>query len=139
MALDHFAGEYLVGMAHEVLQQGKFFRVQFEMLIPAPDIMCCRVDRQVAKSERPTFFGGGAAHERTQAGQQLVQRKRLDHVIIGPAIKSLHPVFDSIARRQHQNRRVYFMQPQGAAYGYAIFSRQQDIQDDRIIGYRLSK
>jgi hypothetical protein len=92
-----------------------------------------RIDQQISQDEHPAFISCCTAHERAQASQQFVQRKRFDEVIICPTVKPLHPVFNSIPRRQHQNRRVNLPRAQGATDQNAIFVRQHNIQNDGII------
>ena len=54
---------------------------------------------------------GSAAHQRMQAGNQFVQFKRLQHIIIGTTLKSGHPFVDGIPGCQDQYRKVVPLLP----------------------------
>src|SRR5579862_6480451 len=47
-----------------------------------------------------------AAQDRAQPGDQLFFDKRFDEVIVGAAIETGNPIFDRIARGEHENRRL---------------------------------
>ena len=47
-----------------------------------------------------------AAQERVEPGDDLLERERLDDVVVGARLQSRHPVADLVARRQDAHREV---------------------------------
>jgi hypothetical protein len=47
-----------------------------------------------------------AAQHGSYPGLQLLQRKRLDEIVVGAQVQAVHPVFQRIARGEHQDRQI---------------------------------
>ena len=69
---------------------------------------------------------------RAEPRQQLLQRERLDHVVVGAGIEPRHAVAEAVAGGQHQDRHAVAVRAQAAAYGQPIEIRHGDIEDDRV-------
>ena len=78
---------------------------------------------------------GGAprrtAGERAHARLELLQRKGLHEVVVGPGIEPLHAVVDRVAGGQDQHRRRVAPATQLLQDREAIEARQAQVEDDR--------
>ena len=73
-----------------------------------------------------------APQERPDPRRELRHRERLHHVVVGAEVEAAHPVFDRVARRQHQDRNRLFRRPQAAQHLVAVHARQADVQDHQV-------
>src|SRR5262245_65344036 len=62
----------------------------------------------------------GPAQERAQPRLELLERERLDQVVVGARVKARHTVVDGVARGQHQYRRAIAGLPQPLAHLEAV-------------------
>jgi hypothetical protein len=74
-----------------------------------------------------------AAGERAQPCEQLVERERLDEVVVGAAVEPGDPVRDRVARGQHQHRRPDACGAQPPARLEAVDARQHHVEHDRAV------
>ena len=76
--------------------------------------------------------GPGPAQQRPHAREQLLQRERLHHVVVGARVESVHAVGDRVARRQHQHRGSVVALAQHPADLEAVELRHQHVEHDRV-------
>jgi len=74
-----------------------------------------------------------APDERSQAGKELAERERLDQVVIGAGVETSDPVFDSVTRREEEDRGPALARPQLATDREPIHAREHDVEDDRVV------
>ena len=90
---NHGLGHDAVGMAHEIFQQRKFARLQFNLLAAAPHFAREQIQRQVADGQARRLGGlRGPPDERLHARQQFGKGKRLGQIIIAAGLQALHAV-----------------------------------------------
>ncbi len=71
------------------------------MLAP-PNLNAGRVQNQVRKAEHTAAsFEFGATNKRANPGDQLIEGKGLDEIVVRTDIKSENAVLNSVARGQH--------------------------------------
>ena len=87
---DHGLGHDAVGVAHEVFQQRKFARLQFDGFAAAPHFAREQIEREVAGRQACRLGGlGRPPDQRLNARQQFGEGKRLGQVIIAAGLQSL--------------------------------------------------
>ena len=101
------AREHLAGVADEDLEQVELAAGEAELAAAARGDVAARVDDEVAApraGRRPS-----APRRRSSASQprgQLVDRERLDQVVVGAGLQAGDAVVDLVARGQHADGRV---------------------------------
>ena len=84
----------------------------------------------------------GAAQQRAQPRAELLERERLDEVVVGAGVEPLHAVRDRVARGEHQHRRAVAGGAQPAADLEPVGLGHQDVEDDRVrrlVGERVER
>ena len=66
-----------------------------DLVRAAPDAPRGRIEAEVADAEDGGPLAGAAAHERTQASEQLVERERLRQVVVGACVEAADAVVDT--------------------------------------------
>ena len=77
-------------------------------------------------------LGGTSAQQRADPGEQLLERERLDEVVVGTGVEAVHPVAHAGARGQHQHRHAVALGPQAPAGREAVDLGHQHVQDDHV-------
>ncbi len=101
------------GIAHQHFKHRQFLGRQFKRRAVQPDLASGRIELHRPDLEDGYALSAGATDQRPQPGAEFVQIDRLDQVVVGTAIQSLHLVQRTVTRGQHQHRRVI---PQGAQF-----------------------
>ena len=78
---------------------------------------------------------GTAPQERTYAGFQFRQVKRLDQVIIGPGIQAGNAVFGGIPRGKDQHRQIGATVTQTPQYFETVHAWQAKVEHRQIKGF----
>jgi len=109
--------------------------------VPTPPFWGSRVVKGIKLADvstwldhRATFMGqwglrgtrGGETYE------QLVERERLDHVVVGPGVEPVHPVTDGVAGGQDEDRDVVAALAEHAGGLKAVHARHHHVHDDRV-------
>ena len=84
----------------------------------------------------------GAAQQRSQPRAELLQRERLDEVVVGAGVEAFDAVGDGVARGQHQHRRAVAGGAQAPADLEPVGLGHQDVEDDRVrrrVGERVER
>ena len=91
-------------MAHQHSQQRELFGRELDRLPPPLDFASRGVELEAADGQHHGPLAHPAAGERAQPCVQLGEGKRLDQVIVGPAVQTRYAVLHRISRSQHQHR-----------------------------------
>jgi hypothetical protein len=129
-------GEHLAGVAEEELQQVEFDPGQGEGARTPVRLPGGQVERELAEPQHAPLALETAAQEGPQPGQQLLQRERLDEVVVGAGIESLHPVIDAVTRRQHEDRGVVAGLPDAPADREPVDVGQLQVEHEGVGGVR---
>ena len=73
---------------------------------------------------------------------QLLERERLDEVVVGAGVQALDAVGDAVAGGQHQHRRAVARRAQPAAHLEPVRLGHQHVEDDRVrrlVGERVER
>ena len=85
MLRDHGTAENLLPAAEEELEQGVFFRRQFDPLVASRHLAGRRIEPQVGNAEHRRHSRGPAPQQGAHACQQFFERKRLGEIVIRPS------------------------------------------------------
>ena len=107
-------------MAHEGVEELELAPGQLE-LAPATARRAPRgVDRHVGDLHRQEPRLVRAAQQGMQPGDQLLQRERLDHVVVGARLQPTDSIVDLVARRQHADRDLRALRSQPGGHGHPV-------------------
>jgi len=96
--------------------------------------MGLRVKPQPAHFDVRTGAAGAAAGERVHAGDQLVQIKRFDQIIVSAGVQPGHAMGHRIARAENQHRRIVLASAQLLQHRQSVLTRQAQIEQHQIKG-----
>src|SRR6185436_10108965 len=68
------------------------------------------------------------------ARQQLLERERLDQIVVGAGVQALHAVLDAVARGQHEHVRPVRLLAQAREHAQAVELGQQEIEHEDVVG-----
>ena len=128
---DEVAGHHLARVEHEQLEQRVLGAGEVEVAVAAWGH--ARVHGHVADLERLVAqLAAAAAQQGAHAGDQLVERERLDQVVVGAGVEAGDAVGDGVARREHQHRHAGARRAQPLAHLDAVDARHHQVQDDHL-------
>ena len=132
--VDHVAWEHLVRVAQQQLEQALLGAGEVERAVAAAGAVVREVEFEVAISEALAFVGvgRGATQQRAHAGVQLIERERLDEVVVGTGVEARDAVADRVAGGQHQDRRAVAPLAHPPADGQAVEAWHRDVEHDRV-------
>ena len=84
-------------------------------------------------------MAGGAAQQRADARQHLLEMEGLGHVVVGAGVEALHLVAPAVARGEHQHRHGAAGAPPGFQHRDAVHLGQADVEDDRVVGLAFAE
>ncbi len=129
------AGVDALGVGHEEVQQAVFGRADRHRLVVGEHAMRGAVDADRADRHAAVLVVlAGAAHDRTDAGQQFARRERLDHVIVYTGLEAADAVVFLATGGQHDDRHFAgqgFLAP-AAGQVQAAGAGQHPVQQDQI-------
>src|ERR1700736_668246 len=96
-----------IRVTHEILQQAKFLRQQFNVLAGAQDgpFQQIQLDRSRVQSDRRLLRAAGPARKPPDPRQQFRERKRFDQVVVAARFQSLYAIVDSAHGGEVDHRR----------------------------------
>ena len=103
--LDQFgARDHASRMMHQIGQQPILVRGHLDRIAGHADPSGARVERHRAAGQFGLGVAGGAAQQRADPRQHLLQMKRLCDVVVGAGVEALHLVAPAVARGEDQHR-----------------------------------
>ena len=111
-------------------------RRELELARAATRLPRAAVERQVGEAQRccrPRLGRLGAAQQRPQPRLELLQRERLDEVVVGAGVQAGDAIVDGVARGQHQHRRAIAGVAQAPADLEAVDPGHRDVEHDRVV------
>jgi hypothetical protein len=93
-------------MAHEDAEQIELAARELEVAARAQRAVAGQVELELADLDRVVALRRPAAQEGVQPGNDLLERERLDHVVVGARLQPRHAVADLVAGRQYAYRQV---------------------------------
>ena len=121
-------GEDASRVARETLEQAVFHRRELHRRTVEPHGVSGRVQAQTPQVDERTRPPLAAAHQRPQAGGDLLERGRLHHVVVRSLVEAGDALGERVARRQDQHRED---EPLGAPTPervHPVFLRQAQIE-----------
>ena len=132
---DDRAGEHLLGVAQEQLEQQELGAREVQRALPAPGLVGEPVQAQVLEAQRLLLVDlVRSPEQRAHARHQLAQGERLDEVVVRAGVQAGDAVVDLLARGEHQHRRAVAALAHTPAHFQAVEHRHRDVEDDRVVG-----
>ena len=120
------------GSLHQPAQDAQADRSQVETLSSPPRDETPGVELQIRHAEH-TRGAPAPACQRFDPGSELLQRERLDQVVVGPGAETLQLVGEGIPRREHEDRRLDSPPgPELTAQLEAVQGRKPQVEDDDV-------
>ena len=129
------AREHPAGAFEQLAQQAELGRAEMHLAAAARHPVRRKVHDEVGKAQRlPGERRPDPAQDGAHPRDQLVDRERLGHVVVGAGIEALQPVALLDARGQHDDRQIRGrrLPPQLAAQLEAGHVRQHPVQEHQI-------
>ena len=109
---------------------------------PRCDGVAGGVELDAGVAQRLLGRAAAAPQQRPQARAELLERERLDQVVVGARVEALDAVGHGVARGQHQHRRAVARGPQAPADLEPVGLGHQHVEDDRVrrrVGERVQR
>ena len=117
-------------------QQAKLGRPECYQLFTGADLVTLGFQQNATQLDALGYaFRLTAAQLCADPGQQFLQGKRLDQVVVGATVQALHAIGDFAARGQHDNGQVVkaLLAAQHAQPLQATGVRQHPVEQDQIV------
>ena len=131
---DQRALEHLPRVAQEQLEQVELGAGQLDLARRRGGPRACR-GRASGRRTRAPSPSSSASRRRSSARtprEQLLERERLDDVVVGARVEAGDAVADGVARGQHQHRHPAAPRPQAAADDEPVDARHEHVEDDGV-------
>src|SRR6478735_7540048 len=119
-------------IAHQVLEQLELALGEVDLARIARDLMRVRVQGEIADAQRGHAARRAAPQQGAHARQQLLALERLDEIVVGADVKTLHARLQRVAGGEHQDRRVIAVVAQALGDVDAVQARQTEVQHDDV-------
>ena len=110
---------HLAGVAQEELEQRELGARELDLVAVADNVAGQRVEREVEERERGRLARRRgerlAAEQRPQPGEELLERKGLDEVVVRAGVEPRHTVGDARTSGQHEDRHLIPFRPDQSA------------------------
>jgi D-alanyl-D-alanine carboxypeptidase/D-alanyl-D-alanine-endopeptidase (penicillin-binding protein 4) len=130
------ATDDLALMTHHQLEDQRFAQATGNDAIAHVDLSRLSVERDVAGTQHLADHRAGPTGQRMKPRDELVDRERLGHVVVGSGAQPQHAVVEPVARADDQDRKRAARAPQAADQVDAVAVGQAEIENERRIGNR---
>ena len=103
------------------------------------DASGARVEPHRADDDLARRMAGGASHQRTQAGQQLLHMERFGQIVVGAGVETLDLLAPAIARGEDQHRHAAARPAPALQHRHAVALGQAEIEHDGVIGFGVAQ
>ncbi len=129
---DLLARQNLMGMAHEVFEEGELPAGEFDLPLRQPDPVREEVDLEI-----PRFEGGGvrlvvAPDQSPHPGDELLEGEWLREVVVGPGVEGGDFARDLVAGGEHEDGEAGLPQPDAPEDLVPVHSGEHDVEEDEI-------
>src|SRR4051795_2141687 len=136
---EHFLGEGGALPQREQLQHLVFLAGQMHALAADFDRLGVEVDDEVAGLDDRLGMSLGAAHDRVDAGNQLVLVEGLGHVVVGADAETLDLVLDAGEAGEDQDWCLDLRDPELLEHVVAGHVGQVEVEKDNVVIVKLSE
>ncbi len=130
--IDPRARQHLCGMPQKKDQQRLLLGCERKRMPVSFRSPGGQVDPHVAVGNCRALGGVPASHERTHAGQELLEGEWFGQVVVGAGVQPADPVGNGVARGQKQHRGVAAELAIPLQQGQSILVRQPPVQQDKV-------
>ena len=100
---------------------------------PRADLVRRGLELEVGEAQHLAVAAARAApQQRAQPREQLLERERLDQVVVGARVEPAHAVGHRVARGQDEHRRAVAGGAQPAAHLEPVHARHQHVEHQRV-------
>ena len=124
--------QHLALAAGQQREQGELLRRQVEPPVGPRRRAAQQIDPQVADGDDLRLPRRAAPKDGADAGEQFREGERLDEVVVGPGLQTLHPVLHRVPRRQQQHGRRVAPAAQLAQQRQPVEARQHHVEHDQV-------
>src|SRR4051812_13485028 len=128
------AGHNASRMVHQVGQKPILVRRHLDGITRHADPSGPGIERDGAAAQLALGVAGGAAQQRADPRQHLLQVERLCDIVVGTCIEALDLVAPAVARGEDQDRHGAAVAPPGFQHRDAVLLRQADVEHHGIVG-----
>ena len=129
---DHAAGEDLVGVPRQVLQERVLLGRKVDARAPARHFAGGGIKDQVSGAKDCALGGRLPAGQRADSRRQLGEGEWLHQIVVRPAVQPAHAVLDGITRRENEDGRARSSFAQCAAHLDTVANGEHDIEHDHV-------
>ena len=120
-------------IAHQILKELEFERLEIKDIPCAPDFPPQQIHRQFAHRQTCRFRGSRRSpQKRLNPGKQFPERKRLCKIIISAAVEPADFAFNRIFCAEHEQRHFNARLTDSADHSETVKPGQHDIDDRQI-------
>ena len=124
------------GVGGQDLEQVELASGQLDLAAGPGDQPSCRVHDQVTDDHglltAGTIVGARPAQQGVQACDELLQRERLHHVVVGARFQASDPVGHLVTGGEHADREVVTVGAQASGHGCAVDIGHADVEDHHV-------
>lgn len=133
MVEEILAGDNFMRASHEILEKTEFFQSERERVTIASRLLRCRIESERADAQDRRMRRTRTPPERSDAGEQLHESKRLHKVIVRATVEPKHPILNRVTGREHENGCHDAALSGIPAQRDAVLARQKKIEDDEVV------
>jgi len=122
----------LTFMPQQIFEKLKFPSRQLDSSTTTSHFPGHQIHIEIAETKTQGIGRPPAPKQRPNPCHQLCERKRLDQIIIRAAVEAGHPVFQSIARSQQQNRGFHATFAKARQDLKTVTSRQHEVKKNEV-------
>src|SRR6478609_4916540 len=128
-------GEHALRVAHEVAQQLELRCGQVDLLAAAPDLVAVLVESQVTDDEHGVGGRHGdrrATHERSDAGDDLLEGERLGDVVVAAGGQTRDAVLDGVLGGEEEDGHVAVVGTHAPEHLEPVEVGKHHVEHDRV-------
>lgn len=119
-------------MAHQVHDEGELPARELDRPVAPPRAVGQQVDAEIPELQLARQLLVGAPSEREDAGAQLLEGERFEHVVIGSALERLHLAVEAVARGEHDHRQLRSIDADPREDVLPVEARKGQVEDDKL-------
>jgi len=130
---DRVARQHASRVRHEHAQELELRPRELDLAIATPALHRVAIEGEIVEVQDTGGAGGAAPPECSEPRQELVQRERLDKVVVRTRVQAFDAISDRRACREHEDRHPVPRRPEAPADLKPIEVRQTEIENDRLV------
>ena len=128
-------GQHAVGVEHQVVQQVELGGGEIDFFLAEEYLVGIHVQAQVVDAQNGIVLvldGAAAAQDGADAGNHLIQREGLGHVVVAAGTQAGDLVFGGVLRGEEEDGDGASELAQAAGHLEAVHAGHHDVEDNQI-------